>query len=79
MRCANCEGEEFEEKDSMVVCMECGREVDEDTEVGIIASGYEWTCPIDGTLNHEPEYNSHVTCEKCQNTFKAGLPEHAYG
>lgn len=47
--------------------------------VDIIASGYEWTCPVCEILHKIIEYprSGHVHCECCGNTFHTDLPEHA--
>ena len=49
--------------------------------VDIIASGYEWECPICTTLNKEIEYMELVTCSKenCKRSYQTNLPEHCYG
>ena len=49
--------------------------------VDIIASGYEWICPICGKINREIEYTEIVTCDrdKCRVSFKTNDPEHAMG
>lgn len=49
--------------------------------VDIIASGYEWICPICEILHKIIEYphSQHVHCERCGNTFYVDLPEHAMG
>ena len=48
--------------------------------VDVIASGYEWTCPICETLNKEIEHKEVVTCSRsdCRVSFKTNLPEHCY-
>ncbi len=45
--------------------------------VDVIASGYEWTCPICGMLINEIEYTEQVTCGICSEDFKTNFPEHA--
>lgn len=52
--------------------------MDEDEEVIMIASGYEWTCKSCEHLNHEIEVKSEVTCEVCGKTFEVAYAEHAY-
>lgn len=54
---------------------------DEYGDIDIIASGYEWVCPICDTHNKQCEWTSLLTCEnyKCRVSFKAGIPEHAMG
>jgi hypothetical protein len=46
--------------------------------VDLIASGYEWTCPNDGTLNAEIDAPETVICTKCHRRFRASTPEHAH-
>lgn len=46
--------------------------------IDMIASGYEWICPHCHTPNNTSEVAALVTCEECQWTFDANLPEHAY-
>jgi len=50
-----------------------------ETEVDIIASGYEWVCPACGQFDKEIEVTEEVTCISCHKTFKTRPPEHAYG
>ncbi|KKM00236.1 hypothetical protein LCGC14_1806430 [marine sediment metagenome] len=47
--------------------------------VDIIASGYEWTCPVCEVLHRFIAYphNEHVHCPQCNNTFHVDPPEHA--
>lgn len=49
--------------------------------VDIIASGYEWICPVCDEHNKVIEYTELVTCRnhKCQLSFKTNPPEHATG
>lgn len=47
-------------------------------QVDMIASGYEWTCPKDNTLNHEIEAAEQVTCKVCKTEYYASAPEHCY-
>ena len=55
-------------------------------EVALIASGYEWTCPKCGKLNHEisvPELDEDMVNQgtiicTCGKRFRANTPEHAY-
>ena len=49
--------------------------------VDIIASGYEWVCPVCNRLNREIEITETVTCcgADCREEFEANPPEHAYG
>lgn len=51
---------------------------EEDEEVDLIASGYEWTCPRDNALNHEIEIPTHgvVTCLKCGGEFPINSDVH---
>lgn len=49
-----------------------------DEYVNLIASGYDWVCPVCEDLNHEIEYTETVTC-KCGKTFGANSPYHAWG
>lgn len=52
----------------------------EKQSVGVIASGYEWVCPPPcGHYNRMFAYSSPVTCERCDGSFEADPPEHAYG
>ena len=48
--------------------------------VDVIASGYEWNCPICGMLNTQAGYMEIVTCEneKCGCSHPANLPEHCF-
>ena len=47
--------------------------------VSMIASGYEWDCPMCGRGNTEIEYSEKVVCEGCQEEFKTDPPDHALG
>lgn len=47
--------------------------------VDLIASGYEWTCPVCNTLNHEIETQTEVTCQTCQIILGTDETHHAYG
>lgn len=38
-------------------------------EVELIASGYEWECPECYTLNHEIEITESVTCTQCRTKY----------
>ena len=52
------------------------------TDVDIIASGYEATCPRCMELCiliEVPRQGEGVTCPCCGSLFTTGLPEHAYG
>ncbi|KKK97148.1 hypothetical protein LCGC14_2655630 [marine sediment metagenome] len=52
------------------------------TNVDIIASGYETTCPRCKALCiliEVPYEGEGVTCPECGSIFTTGLPEHAYG
>jgi len=53
-------------------------ESDIDECVDIIASGYEWVCPVCDRLNKEIAWAEEVKCPKCKITFKADVPTHAY-
>lgn len=46
--------------------------------VDIIASGYEWVCPICEHYNEEIEITEKVTCVGCNEIFETNPPEHAY-
>ncbi|MBW1845556.1 MAG: hypothetical protein JRI94_00115 [Deltaproteobacteria bacterium] len=48
--------------------------------VGLIASGYEWTCPECDTLNKEIEIYNQVTCQNCERTFEVNQEDvnHAF-
>ncbi len=47
--------------------------------VEIIASGYEWTCPVCEILHKiiEVPHDEHVHCPQCGNTFHTDFPNHA--
>ena len=47
--------------------------------VDVIASGYEWVCPVCGELNKEIEYLENYTCGRCKKNVETSPPEHAYG
>jgi rubrerythrin len=47
--------------------------------VDIIASGYEWICPICGHYQKEIEVLEIVTCNICGESFFTNPPEHAMG
>ncbi len=49
--------------------------------VDIVASGYEWVCPICETLNKEISCTEVVICLKrdCKKSFFTNLPEHCIG
>ena len=53
-------------------------EIVENQKVDIIASGYEWVCPICNILNKEIEYSAVVQCGDCEKKFNTYPPEHAY-
>ena len=55
--------------------------MEEHETVDIIASGYEWICPICETYNTNIECPEIVTCEneKCRQSFFTKPPEHAIG
>lgn len=46
--------------------------------VDVIASGYEWTCPVCDYMNSMYEYSVEVRCDSCGVMFNANPPEHAY-
>uniref|UniRef100_A0A6M3KXR6 Uncharacterized protein n=1 Tax=viral metagenome TaxID=1070528 RepID=A0A6M3KXR6_9ZZZZ len=46
--------------------------------VDVIASGYEWECPVCEKLMREVAYSEEVTCHWCKRKYIANLPEHAY-
>ncbi len=46
--------------------------------VDVIASSYEWECPVCGKLIREVAYSEEVTCHWCKKKFIANLPEHAF-
>ncbi len=46
--------------------------------VEIIASGYEWWCPVCEELIQEIEYTEEVACTFCNRKYKTNPPEHAY-
>lgn len=48
-------------------------------QVDMIASGYEWTCPVCDHLNSEFEILEKVTCVECGETYEVNSVEHAYG
>ena len=47
--------------------------------VDLIASGYEWICPVCNTLNHEIETKNAVTCATCQSELGTDETHHAFG
>ena len=47
--------------------------------VDIIASGYEWVCPICLEHNKEIEITEKVKCQICDAEFETNPAEHAYG
>ena len=52
---------------------------DIDETVDVIASGYEWICPVCDYFNNEIEITGKVKCRGCKQTFKTNPAEHAYG
>lgn len=46
-------------------------------DVEMIASGYEWTCPICGRMWHEIEVGSTVACRPCAARFDLVVALHA--
>ena len=52
---------------------------DIDEFVDVIASGYEWICPVCDYFNNEIEITKQVKCRGCKQTFKTNPAEHAYG
>ena len=52
-----------------------------ETLVEIIASGYEWTCPICEFVHKiiEVPKSQHVHCADCGNIFHTEPPDHALG
>ena len=47
--------------------------------VDVIASGYEWECPVCEKLISEVDYTEEVTCHWCKRKYITNLPEHCYG
>jgi len=61
------------------VGMEGSKEVFEDEyEVDLIASGYEWMCPVCGCLNKEIEILELVCCDQCEQECGVYDHFHAY-
>jgi uncharacterized protein YbaR (Trm112 family) len=54
-------------------------EEDEAEQVGLIASGYEWICPLCDQFNKEIEINEQVTCKRCKRVFPVSDYSHCYG
>ena len=48
-------------------------------EVALIASGYEWICPVCELLKKEIEVTETVACKKCKRTFTVIDYHHAIG
>lgn len=48
-----------------------------DETVEMIASGYEWVCPICDFLRKEIEINDTVYCENCNTEFEVFEVHHA--
>lgn len=48
-------------------------------DVDVIASGYEWICPVCNQFNKEIEYLQYYTCSNCSKGFPTNCPEHALG
>lgn len=46
--------------------------------VDLIASGYEWICPLDSTFNKTIEVKDEVKCPSCGKMYEVGNFEHAY-
>jgi len=46
--------------------------------VDVIASGYEWECPVCEKFMREVAYAEEVTYPWCKRRYIANLPEHAY-
>lgn len=46
--------------------------------VDLIASGYDWTCPVCDTWEHEIEITTKVTCSGCGTVFRTADYEHAW-
>ena len=49
------------------------------TQVEVIASGYEWTCPNCEHFNSEIEVTETVTCSDCGEVFEVNEYHHAMG
>lgn len=64
----------YETADGEKWCLDCMEQI----EVDVIASGYEWTCPICENLNNVIAFKNKVVCQECERTFEASCPEHAY-
>ena len=54
------------------------RKEEEKQVVDLIASGYEWVCPMCDKFNREIEITEKVSCVNCGDTFTVGDFEHAY-
>jgi len=48
-------------------------------EIDMIASGYEWVCPLCDIVHNEDAPKDEVACSKCDTTFTVGEVHHAYG
>lgn len=51
----------------------------EHTLVDVVASGYEWICPVCEVYHREIEHNERLVCTECDEVFEANPPEHVYG
>ena len=47
--------------------------------IELIASGYEWICPVCENFQKEIETSCKVTCKKCNRTFEVSNIHHATG
>jgi hypothetical protein len=57
-------------KDSLIVRLEYEQPEDDETDVELIASGYDWTCPYCEWDNHVESAEEKVRCTHCQAEFK---------
>ena len=51
----------------------------EESSVELIASGYDWVCPVCDHSNHEIEVTEYVVCSKCSCGFPVSEYHHAIG
>ena len=64
----------FENNTGDMLCLDCI----EQEEVVVIASVYEWICPVCKLLNRVIAFSNKVVCQECDRTFDANVPEHCY-
>jgi len=70
--------EDYEYEDGTFEANEVSDTVEWSGCVDVVASGYEWECPICETLNTMCDYpaTQKLTCSHCASEFDAELPEH---